>query len=306
MVILRVLLVAVALLPGSLHSLTVRSALNRGTSTCPAVQCKCSAPVAINRRGQASNIGFPTGDNYISSTVGRIERPVSVSARWDSLAPVKSYIDVDLENKLLGIDNERAKLEYTLDEQEHSAPNSRPKYKAWIFVTGGVALALVISLTILPEGWVDPSLAVRQLLAEGIRSSFVVGQVSVGFAALRENFTREPAANYLQQRALPVVWDTVKKMLLMEFWRRVWMVVFRQTKKGLHFIAGKATTIWTKYCPFWIQRGFQSIFKKTVEKRVQAWAGFFTGHIWTMAGKAWKIWNKAEVNSFVPASGTPA
>lgn len=318
------ILVLAALFPESSSSLTVGGAANCVTGyKCP---CTRSAPGAAtfapSRQakirpsvGLGTTSGVSSGSDDIASSVRRLKGSLPLSERWGSVLPSDLRISGDVERKLRGIDDTRAPSIHPLDGQQGADLNFEFKDKKWILLAGCVALALVLGVSFLLGAWANAalagvitleamsSLAVVKMPAVGGRAGVVVRQISVVIAAFRERIVGEPAAKYVRERVAPVALETLRKMLLMEFWRRVWVVVFSKTRKGLHYIGGKATKLWTSYCPFWIQRGFQQIFKKAVEKRVQASVTLLFGSVSSRAGNMLKqYWYHSEASSFASSN----
>jgi len=95
-------------------------------------------------------------------------------------------------------------------------------------------------------------------------------QFSVGLGPIQ-------LANYVTTRAIPSAFRILKKMAIMEAWRRVWILTFHQMSQLARKASRGTVSIYHRFTPLFIQRGLQSMFKSTVQKAVHgsvtSWLG---------------------------------
>lgn len=83
---------------------------------------------------------------------------------------------------------------------------------------------------------------------------------------------------YFAKKFVPLGWQTMEKMILMEIWRSIWMKSFRTMRDTYTFLFGVNyySSLWEKCAPGWIRRGARSYFVKILQGRLQnivyAWA----------------------------------
>lgn len=77
--------------------------------------------------------------------------------------------------------------------------------------------------------------------------------------------------NYAYRKFLPIGWQTMEKMILMEIWRSIWLKTFRSLRDAYtHFFGvNYYETLWETYAPGWIRRGVRSYFVKILQGRLQ-------------------------------------
>jgi len=106
-------------------------------------------------------------------------------------------------------------------------------------------------------------------------------RVSVGLGAilrhLRVTCSPPTVATYVTKRAIPSALRMLKKMAIMEVWRRVWILTFHQMSRGTKQLSRGTVHVYQTYTPFWIRRGLQSMFKSTVQKAVHGTVGSWVG-----------------------------
>jgi len=87
-----------------------------------------------------------------------------------------------------------------------------------------------------------------------------------------------PLREFLTRKFIPLSWDALQRMLVMEFWRRVWRLIWTVSKSWRPWLDDPSICK-NIDCPDWLQRldtfvvtavmsGFKSLFQKAVQKRV--------------------------------------
>lgn len=78
--------------------------------------------------------------------------------------------------------------------------------------------------------------------------------------------------NYIFQRFIPKAIRVTYKMILMDFWRSLWLQTFSSLRE-LHFsIHGFSyyETMWERHVPGWLRRGVRAYFVKNVQTELQS------------------------------------
>jgi len=174
-----------------------------------------------------------------------------------------------------------------------------PSNDRWALVASAGVLALsAVSLTMYMSG----SLTIAAASAGSILSSqstvssasekfnyffrggsvdYATGRISCALLSLQKQLGVERVTTYLSKRAVPSAFRVLKKMAIMEVWRRVWLVAFYQISRGTKSVSRGTVRMYQRYTPFWIRRGLQSMFKSSVQKAVHGSIGTWAGIVAT-------------------------
>jgi hypothetical protein len=116
----------------------------------------------------------------------------------------------------------------------------------------------------------------------GMKSHEVVSSWVLDSVAMAQLLSARQVQLYVKDKILPYTWDTLQKMMLMEVWRRVWMLLGssmkeylaqEETKVDSSSSQGRLLPKWVHYIYNFfeemLKRGTKSLIRKTVEKNVQ-------------------------------------
>ena len=99
-----------------------------------------------------------------------------------------------------------------------------------------------------------------------------------------------PINLFLKEKAFPIGWDTLQKMVLMEIWRRFWAYSWKAFKET---IPRWKTPQWLKERPslnnFFV-RGFRKLFERNIQKKIES----IVSYVRRFVGESCKKW----LNSF--------
>ena len=100
---------------------------------------------------------------------------------------------------------------------------------------------------------------------------------SVGLGAIQRHLHPPTVATFLTKRAIPSALRMLKKMAIMEVWRRMWIFTFHQMSAGAKKVSRGTVHMYHRYMPLWIRRGLQNVVKSTVQKAVHGTVGSWVG-----------------------------
>ena len=164
-----------------------------------------------------------------------------------------------------------------------------------LIATGAVVAISAIALSLYLSGGLAPSVAATAAMA--LSSSPVdkfhwlfrgggaacntatsyMQAASVGLGAIQRHLRPPAVATFLTKRAIPSALRMLKKMAIMEVWRRMWIFTFHQMSAGAKKVSRGTVHMYHRYMPLWIRRGLQNVFKSTVQKAVHGTVGSWVG-----------------------------
>lgn len=174
-----------------------------------------------------------------------------------------------------------------------SLPNIDEKGQLPLIATGTVLTISAIALSIYLSGGLATSTTAAAVLSSctpattavdkfhwffrGGAANYASSQLSIGIGSIQRQLSLPTVATYATKRAIPSALRILKKMAIMEAWRRVWILTFHQMGKLARKASRGTVHIYHRYTPLFIQRGLQSMFKSTVQKAVHgsvaSWVG---------------------------------
>lgn len=148
-----------------------------------------------------------------------------------------------------------------------------------VYLSGGLTAAAASAGSIVASSPSSTSSALDNFnyFFRGGSANYATGRASVALLSLQKQLGVKPASTYLSKRAIPSALRVLKKMFIMEIWRRVWLVTFHQMAKGAKSVSRGTVHMYQKYTPLWIRRGFQSLVKSSVQKAVHGTVGQWAG-----------------------------
>ena len=174
-----------------------------------------------------------------------------------------------------------------------SLPNIDHKGQLPLIATGTVLAVSAIALSIYLSGGLATSTTAAAVLSSctpattamdkfhwffrGGAANYAPSRLSIGIGSMQRQLSLPTVATYVTKRAIPSALRILKKMVIMEVWRRVWILTFHQMGKLARKASRGTVHIYHRYTPLFIQRGLQSMFKSTVQKAVHgsvaSWIG---------------------------------
>ena len=174
-----------------------------------------------------------------------------------------------------------------------SLPNIDEKGQLPLIATGTVLAVSAIALSIYLSGGLATSTTAAAVLSSctpattamdkfhwffrGGAANYASSRLSIGIGSIQRQLSLPTVATYVTKRAIPSGLRILKKMAIMEVWRRVWILTFHQMGKLARKASRGTVHIYHRYTPLFIQRGLQSMFKSTVQKAVHgsvaSWVG---------------------------------
>ena len=174
-----------------------------------------------------------------------------------------------------------------------SLPNIENKGQLPLIATGTVLVISAIALSIYLGGGLATSTTAAAVLSSctptttaldkfhwlfrGGAAKYASSRLSVGIGSIQCQLSLPTVTTYVTKRAIPSALRMLKKMAVMEVWRRVWIMTFHQMGKLARKASRGTVHIYHRYTPLFIQRGLQSMFKSTVQKAVHgsvaSWVG---------------------------------
>ena len=148
----------------------------------------------------------------------------------------------------------------------------------WPLIATGTVLAIsAIALSLYLSGGLAPSAAATAAVA--LSSSFTPASAVDKFHWLFRGggAACNTASFYVTKRAIPSALRMLKKMAIMEVWRRVWIFTFHQMSAVAKKVSRGTVHMYKRYMPLWIRRGLQNVFKSTVQKAVHGTVGSWVG-----------------------------
>lgn len=107
--------------------------------------------------------------------------------------------------------------------------------------------------------------------------NYTAGRVSCALLALQRQLGIRTVTTYATTKAIPSAVRMLKKMIIMEVWRRVWILTFHQISRTTKRISRGTVHMYQRVVPLFIRRGLQSMFKSSVQRAVHGTVGQWTG-----------------------------
>jgi len=281
--------------------------LSTSSSTCTYKQC---ISVAVAPSSQISSSGCNQlscaqhngdGQHFKTTLQYQIMRPKvttknkkglrmtsSLSEKWNQISSLP--LSKDMRDKLLGLDGTAAdagEIKSPQRQTENEATSSNYSRRTWInssFLVGGAFLLVITS--------VPYSKTILRQLFSSLNISFIKSFASTVMASLpwifgRKNspdtaITFDTIRKYTTQKIIPTGWEALQKMVLMEFWRRVWMCAWKKGQMTWDYVSMSPAfaSLSSKFSWSWIyktmdfldsalNRGGKKTVEKFVERRVQ-------------------------------------
>ena len=89
-------------------------------------------------------------------------------------------------------------------------------------------------------------------------------------------------------RPLPFVYRLVRKCVIIECWRHIWLRVYRLTRYLWKGTLSNAKTAYVRVVPAWIRRGVKSMFQSMVQSHVHGFVGSAAGTV--LEGVTFESW----------------
>lgn len=145
------------------------------------------------------------------------------------------------------------------------------------YLTGGLATSTTAAAVLSSCTPATTATDKFQCFFRGGAANFASSRLFIGIGPIQRQLSLPTVAKYVTKRAIPSALRILKKMAIMEVWRRVWILTFRQMGKQARKASRGTVHIYHRYTPLFIQRGLQSMFKSTVQKAVHgsvaSWIG---------------------------------
>ena len=174
-----------------------------------------------------------------------------------------------------------------------SLPNMEDKGQLPLIATGTVLAVSAIAVSIYLSGGLATSTTAAAVLSSctpattamdkfhwfirGGAANYASSRLSIGIGSIQRELSLPTVTTYVTKRAIPSALRILKKIAIMEVWRRVWILTFHQMGKLARKASRGTVHIYHRYTPLFIQRGLQSMFKSTVQKAVHgsvaSWVG---------------------------------
>ncbi|KAL9178513.1 hypothetical protein ACHAXT_001851 [Thalassiosira profunda] len=94
--------------------------------------------------------------------------------------------------------------------------------------------------------------------------------------------------NRIQFRPLPFLYKLIRKCLIIEAWRHIWVRVYKLTRYLWRGTMHNAKAAYVKVCPAWIRRGVKSMFQSMVQAQVHGVVGGVVGS--ALSGVTFESW----------------
>ena len=85
--------------------------------------------------------------------------------------------------------------------------------------------------------------------------------------------------NRIKFDPLPFIWKLMKKCIILECWRHVWLRVYKLTRYLYRGTLKNAKSVYVKVMPAWIRRGVKSMFQSMVQSQVHGVVGGVVGSV---------------------------
>ena len=80
-------------------------------------------------------------------------------------------------------------------------------------------------------------------------------------------------------KPIPFLYKLLRKCIMVEAWRHIWMVVYKSTQYLWRGTLRQAKSAYERFCPAWIRRGVKSMFQSMVQAVVHAKIGGIFGSV---------------------------
>jgi len=209
----------------------------------------------------------------------------SNSVRLDNKNEERYYFEAEvLADKLLGLgETENSNISSC---QQSSFINDSLPTSMWKAI-GAASSVILIGIPVAALlGFVLSSNTMQNMLAS-IQSSitpYLVPTLAIVSASFR-NFLFQMQAivtsmpyllrnlNHVKIRPLPFLYKLIRKCIIMEAWRHIWVIVYKPTRYLWKGTLKHSKSAYDRFCPAWIRRGVKSMFHGIVQGAVQAQVG---------------------------------
>ena len=115
---------------------------------------------------------------------------------------------------------------------------------------------------------------------------------TIPFLLSAEQEIYRKSKKYVVEKFIPLGWQTIEKMVLMEIWRSIWLNTFRTMREYYHLTFGENyyESLWETYAPGWIRRGVRSYCVKIMQGRVQNVVYSWVTRGWKVVGIGFGSW----------------
>jgi len=154
---------------------------------------------------------------------------------------------------------------------------------AWSIALSTVTILAMTSATTF-------SSVLKEMPIENLKWGYISQTIPLLLSAEQEIATR--LKTYFQTKFVPIGWQTMEKMILMEIWRSIWLKTFR-TMRDIYihwFGENYYECLWEKYAPGWIRRGVRSYFVKMLQGRLQNVVYGWVTRGWEVASFGFGSW----------------
>jgi hypothetical protein len=111
---------------------------------------------------------------------------------------------------------------------------------------------------------------VNTYVKDALEDGIAAGELSSIFSTVQSAWSISIAHEYFILKTFRVAKQLTRRLLIIEFKRKIWSYCFKQLKKVLGFIISHEYSLVSKfYIPRWIKRGAKKLFKKNVTSAVK-------------------------------------
>jgi len=111
---------------------------------------------------------------------------------------------------------------------------------------------------------------VNNYLNDALEDGIAAGEICSVFWTVQQAWSQKLAQEYFFAKTLRVLKQLVRRLVIVEFRRRIWRYLYKRIKKGLVFVFHHEYFFLPRLdLPQWIQRGLKKLFKKNVNSVVK-------------------------------------
>ena len=213
----------------------------------------------------------------------------ATSIRLENLDEQRYYYEAEiLADKLLGLDTKSA-----LQKQNNSSSLLSKElsiiWKSIVVASGCILITLpllAIVSNILTSNFIQSSISTisssitpyvlptKTLITASIQNYKL--QFQAIYHSLPYFLTH---LNRIKFDPLPFIWKLMKKCIILECWRHVWLRVYKLTRYLYRGTLKNAKSVYVKVMPGWIRRGVKSMFQSMVQSQVHGVVGGVVGSV---------------------------